>query len=74
MNSFLLGAYRAHLKDTGPVSSVIEDTDSDQAASFHNLKALKSLPGDAFMKGLPGFQHRHSLQFSGASIRQEMML
>ena len=74
MQNIIAGAYRTPLNDAGPVSGVIEDIDSGQEASFHNLKALKSLPGDAFMKGLPGFQHRHSLQFSGASIRQEMML
>jgi hypothetical protein len=70
----IVRTYRTHPDDTGPVSGIIEDTDSGQKASFHNPNDLKTMLVDSIMKGLPGFQHRHFLLSSGASIRQEMML
>ena len=74
MQNIVADAYRAPISFAGQLSGVIEDIDSGQEASFHNLNAVKTMACDAILKGPPGFQHRHSLQFSGASIRQEMML
>jgi hypothetical protein len=74
MQNYVLRVYHTHHIDADSVSGVIEDIDSGQKASFHKLNELKAMPGDSFLKGLPGFQHRHSLLFSGAGTRQEMML
>jgi hypothetical protein len=72
VQNIVADAYRAPISFAGPLSSVIEDIDSGQEASFHNLNAIKFLLGDAILKGPPGFQHRHFLLFSGANIGQEI--
>jgi hypothetical protein len=73
MQNIVADAYRAPLNYAGPLSGVIEDIDSGQEASFHNLNALKSLPGGAIPKSTPGLQHRHFILFSRANIGREMM-
>lgn len=54
MRNYIVRMYRAYTEDAGPVSGFIEDTDSGQKKSFHNLNDLQSMLGDSIMKGQLG--------------------
>lgn len=54
MQNYIVRVYRAQPDDAGSVSGVIEDTDSGQKESFHNLNDLKTMLGNSIMKGQRG--------------------